>query len=206
MQAEATAASFIVNNRPGECTAEGLNAHIHAVLGAANMSLAQVEREFPLMSADDLGQARTCTSCAAVADCHWLPQWLYVRDTCDHVLRFENLQRDFAKLMKRFAGTVSTNTTVPAYAFARTDPKQVSECKLTKEDLDFESRALLGRVFAEDFRQFGYEIPDAATVSPLATMLHGMPLEASKREQKLVQGKRRVARLVSLQRQPALTP
>ena len=170
------------------------------------MSLAQVEREFPLMSADDLGQARTCTSCAAVADCHWLPQWLYVRDTCDHVLRFENLQRDFAKLMKRFAGTVSTNTTVPAYAFARTDPKQVSECKLTKEDLDFESRALLGRVFAEDFRQFGYEIPDAATVSPLATMLHGMPLEASKREQKLVQGKRRVARLVSLQRQPALTP
>lgn len=205
MQAEATAASFIVGGKPGECTAEGLNAHIHAVLGQANMSLAAVERSFPLMAAEDLGQARTCTSCAAVADCHWLPQWLYVRDTCDHVLRFENLQRDFGKLMKRFAGTVSTNTTVPSYAFLRTDPKQVSECKLTKEDLDFESRALLGRVFAEDFRQFGYEIPDAATVSPLATMLHGMPLEAFKREAKL-QGKRRVSRLVSQQRQSALKP
>ena len=120
-----------------------------------------------------MGSARTCVDCPAVADCHWLPQWLYVKDTCNHVLRFENLESDFTELMQRFSGTVSPTSVIPNYAFSRTDPAQVSECdSLTKDDLDLQSRTLLADVFAEDFRQFGYEAPDASThKSALATML-----------------------------------
>ena len=47
LTADATPASFIVNNNPGKCTAESLNAHIHAVLGSANASLSRLEGEWP---------------------------------------------------------------------------------------------------------------------------------------------------------------
>ncbi len=173
LQAEATPASFIATGEPKGCTAAALNAHIHAVLGSANSSLSRLEGEWPLLSADTMGSARTCVDCPAVADCHWLPQWLYVKDTCNHVLRFENLESDFTELMQRFSGTVSPTSVIPNYAFSRTDPAQVSECdSLTKDDLDLQSRTLLADVFAEDFRQFGYEAPDASThKSALATML-----------------------------------
>ena len=62
---------------------------------------------------------------------------------------------------------------IPSYAFSRTEPAQVSECgSLTKDDLDLKSRTLLATVFAEDYRRFGYELPDASTSkSALATML-----------------------------------
>ncbi len=171
LTADATPASFIVNNNPGKCTAESLNAHIHAVLGAANASLSRLEGEWPLLSADTMGSARTCVNCPAVADCHWLPQWLYVKDTCHHILRFENLETDFNELMTRYAGTVSAPTVIPSYAWARTEPAQVSDCSLSKEDLDLQSRALLATVFAEDFRLFGYEVPDTADSSALAAMM-----------------------------------
>ena len=125
------------------------------------------------MTAETLGSARTCVDCAAVADCHWLPQWVYVKDTCNHVLRFENLESDFSELMQRFSSTVSDSSKIPSYAFSRTEPAQVSECgSLTKDDLDLKSRTLLATVFAEDYRRFGYELPDASTSkSALATML-----------------------------------
>ena len=173
LQAEATPASFIATDAPKGCTADALNAHIHAVLGGANESISRLEDEFPLLAAETLGSARTCVDCAAVADCHWLPQWVYVKDTCNHVLRFENLESDFSELMQRFSGTVSESSKIPSYAFARTEPAQVSECgTLTKDDLDLKSRTLLATVFAEDYRRFGYELPDASTSkSALATML-----------------------------------
>jgi hypothetical protein len=201
INAEATAATYIVNDSPGRCDADSLNAHVRAVLGAANASLAAVEGEFPLVTADTLGQARTCVECAAVADCHWLPQWLYVRDTCDHVLRFENLEEDFTKLMDRFAGTTRPSSAIPTFAFARAESRQVSPCNtLTKDDLDIESRTLIGRVYAEDFRQFGYERPEDAESSALATMLHKSPSAASSRArlrsaQELQAERRRLTRL-----------
>ena len=173
LQAEATPASYIATGVSKGCTADALNAHIHAVLGRANVSISHLEDEFPLLAAETLGSARTCVDCAAIADCHWLPQWVYVKDTCNHVLRFENLESDFSELMQRFSGTVSESSKIPSYAFSRTEPAQVSECDtLTKEDLDLKSRTLLARVFAEDYRRFEYELPDASTSkSALATML-----------------------------------
>ena len=173
LQADATPASFLATDAPKGCTADALNAHIHAVLGGANESISRLEDEFPQMTAETLGSARTCVDCAAVADCHWLPQWVYVKDTCNHVLRFENLESDFSELMQRFSSTVSDSSKIPSYAFSRTEPAQVSECgSLTKDDLDLKSRTLLATVFAEDYRRFGYELPDASTSkSALATML-----------------------------------
>ena len=188
LSADATPASFIVNNQPGLCTAESLNSHIHAVLGAANGSISRLEGEWPNLSADTMGSARTCVNCPAVADCHWLPQWLYVKDTCTHILRFENLESDFSALMKRFAPTVSTATMIPSYAWSRTDPSQVSDCSLTKDDLDLQSRTLLATVFAEDFRQFGYEVPDTGSNSALATMMregrHGQGRRSEKQQRR----------------------
>lgn len=184
IKAEATAATYIVNDAPGRCDADSLNAHVHAVLGAANASFAAVEGEFPLVTAETLGQARTCVECAAVADCHWLPQWLYVRDTCDHVLRFESLEEDFTNLMKRFSATTAPSSTIPSFAFARAESRQVSNCNtLTKDDLDIESRILISRVYAEDFRQFGYDRPEDAESSALAAMLHRSPSAAHSRAQ-----------------------
>jgi hypothetical protein len=188
LSADATPASFIVNNQPGLCTAESLNSHIHAVLGGANSSISRLEGEWPNLSADTMGSARTCVNCPAVADCHWLPQWLYVKDTCTHILRFENLESDFSALMKRFAPTVSAATMIPSYAWSRTDPSQVSDCSLTKDDLDLQSRTLLATVFAEDFRQFGYEVPDTGSNSALATMMregrHGQGRRSEKQQRR----------------------
>ena len=93
-------------------------------------------------------------------DRHWLPQWLYVKDSCDHVLRFENLESDFEKLMKRFAGTVSPATEIPGYALAREPLEQRPACDvLGAEDLDDQSIALLATIYAEDFRQLKYDLP-----------------------------------------------
>jgi hypothetical protein len=137
-----------------ECHADALNAHIHQVLGGAAKPLARLEKAFPLVSAD-LANTRTCTECAAVADCHWLPQWLYVEGTCDYVLRFEHLADDFAALLRRFDTFV--NDTSLASAVARADAALASTCNdLTRADLDAESRALLARVYAKDFEHFNY--------------------------------------------------
>jgi len=191
LSADATPASFIVNNQPGLCTAESLNSHIHAVLGAANGSISRLEGEWPALSAETMGSARTCVNCPAVADCHWLPQWLYVKDTCTHILRFENLENDFSELMKRFAPTVSTATVIPSYAWSRTDPAQVSDCSLTREDLDLQSRTLLATVFAEDFRLFGYELPDTGSTSALSNMMReGRHGQGRKRERENRRGTR----------------
>ena len=194
LTADATPASFIVNNQPGLCTAESLNAHIHAVLGGANASISRLEGEWPNLSADTMGSARTCVNCPAVADCHWLPQWLYVKDTCTHILRFENLENDFSSLMKRFAPTVSAATMIPSYAWSRTEPSQVSDCSLTKDDLDLQSRQLLATVFAEDFRMFGYEVPDTGGNSALATMMregrHGQGRRSDRSEKQQRRGTR----------------
>merc|ERR1711865_1205891 len=80
----------------------------------------------------------------------------------------ERLQRAHAALL----GHRERELEDPSYAFARTEPAQVSECgTLTKDDLDLKSRTLLATVFAEDYRRFGYELPDASTSkSALATM------------------------------------
>ena len=164
------------------------------MLSGANASISRLEGEWPSLAADTMGSARTCVNCPAVADCHWLPQWLYVKDTCTHILRFENLESDFSSLMKRFAPTVSAATMIPSYAWSRTEPSQVSDCSLTKDDLDLQSRMLLATVFAEDFRMFGYEVPETGGNSALATMMregrHGQGRRSERSEKQQRRGTR----------------
>ena len=103
-----------------------------------------------------LKKTSTCVECATVADCHWLPQWLYVEGTCDHVLRFERLAEDFDLLMRRFEGTTRGTKTLAA-AVRNANASLASGCtSLTKHDLDETSRALLSSVYEYDFEMFGY--------------------------------------------------
>ena len=136
-----------------KCDADSLNAHIHTVLGGARKDIQRVEEEFPLVT--DLACVDPL-ECATVGDCHWLPQWMYVQGTCDHVLRFEHLSEDFSELMKRFEGT-APNTHAMADAVRRANASLASECNhLSRHDLDNKSLALLSRVYAKDFQRFGY--------------------------------------------------
>ena len=96
--------------------------------------------------------------------------------------------------MKRFTPTVSAATMIPSYAWSRTEPSQVSDCSLTKDDLDLQSRQLLATVFAEDFRMFGYEVPDTGGNSALATMMregrHGQGRRSDRSEKQQRRGTR----------------
>jgi len=137
-----------------KCKANSLNRRIHTVLGGAAKDIQRVEKEFPLVGS--LKKTATCVECATVADCHWLPQWLYVEGTCDHVLRFERLAEDFELLMKRFEGTTRGTKTLAA-AVRNANVSLASGCTtLTKHDLDETSRALLSSVYEYDFEMFGY--------------------------------------------------
>jgi hypothetical protein len=137
-----------------KCKANSLNRRIHTVLGGAAKDIQRVEKEFPLVGS--LKKTATCVECATVADCHWLPQWLYVEGTCDHVLRFERLAEDFELLMKRFEGTTRGTKTLAA-AVRNANASLASGCTtLTKHDLDETSRALLSSVYEYDFEMFGY--------------------------------------------------
>jgi hypothetical protein len=148
-----------------KCKANSLNRRIHTVLGGAAKDIQRVEKEFPLVGS--LKKTATCVECATVADCHWLPQWLYVEGTCDHVLRFERLAEDFELLMKRFEGTTRGTKTLAA-AVRNANASLASGCTtLTKHDLDETSRALLSSVYEYDFEMFGYSTEFGAH-SPVA--------------------------------------
>lgn len=137
-----------------KCKANSLNRRIHTVLGGAAKDIQRVEKEFPLVTS--LKKTISCKECATVGDCHWLPQWLYVEGTCDHVLRFERLSQDFSLLMKRFEGTTRGTNTL-ADAVQNANASLASECTtLSRHDLDEESRALLSSVYEYDFEMFGY--------------------------------------------------
>jgi hypothetical protein len=155
-----------------KCKANSLNRRIHTVLGGAAKDIQRVEKEFPLVGS--LKKTATCVECATVADCHWLPQWLYVEGTCDHVLRFERLAEDFELLMKRFEGTTRGTKTLAA-AVRNANASLASGCTtLTKHDLDETSRALLSSVYEYDFEMFGYSTefgahtPEAKKDTPVA--------------------------------------
>jgi len=155
-----------------KCKANSLNRRIHSVLGGAAKDIQRVEKEFPLVGS--LKKTATCVECATVADCHWLPQWLYVEGTCDHVLRFERLAEDFELLMKRFEGTTRGTKTLAA-AVRNANASLASGCTtLTKHDLDETSRALLSSVYEYDFEMFGYSTefgahtPEAKKDTPVA--------------------------------------
>lgn len=84
---------------------------------------------------------------------HWLPQHYYIYDDngkqiVDHVLKFENLDQEFAELMAQY----QLNVVLP--------PSHVNQSKkkLTVKDLTPETLEVINRFAARDFELFGYEM------------------------------------------------
>src|SRR5438105_2217430 len=64
-------------------------------------------------------------------DCHWLPQHIYARHA-EHVLRFENLQEDFSRLMKKY----NLPLVLDGHTNASKDPLHLSKKNLTLETVN----------------------------------------------------------------------
>jgi hypothetical protein len=91
---------------------------------------------------------------------HMLPQHFYVYDwngtkVIDHVLRFESLQQDFAKLMQQYE--LPLNLSDKAMNKAKVSEKK----RMTVADLFPSTIQLINHYAAEDFRRFGYKMIDA---------------------------------------------
>lgn len=100
--------------------------------------------------------------------CHMVPQTSYVygvgdtwprefspqdRDHqyCDRVLRLENLDEDFAKLMKEFG---HDGLTLPHKFDSST------HCEIDKNDVSQEAKLIIYRLFKADYDAFGYPPPE----------------------------------------------
>ncbi|KAL3902812.1 MAG: hypothetical protein SGPRY_011912, partial [Prymnesium sp.] len=85
------------------------------------------------------------------ADCHWLPQWMYVdphataKMACGIILRFEDLEAGFRELM--FRRGIHAEVTVE---------KLNGGCALDGDDHDSMSKHLIRRMYERDFLRFGY--------------------------------------------------
>jgi hypothetical protein len=121
------------------CGEEGLNAWVHDVLDKQALR--------------DISDGEPLPPEAGDWDCHLLPAWVYTSD-CDHVLRFETLEADFAQLMAEKAGVSG----------AKLPDSNAASCTLLASALDDRARELVRAVYAKDFEQFGYSIvvPEAA--------------------------------------------
>ena len=182
------------------CSAEGLNDAVHAMHKAINVSVGKIELSFPHMRSNALkiaSQTQFGTVCSAVdarfhsgecwrskthSDCHWLPQHLYATD-CNHVLHVESLADDFGKMMRSYGNAIDAqeiddNQCLPLMPCDRPD-----HCKLPVSALDDKSLAMLRELYAEDFKQLGYEtevLPSRERFRlSVSTRSHGKP-EAEK--------------------------
>jgi hypothetical protein len=95
---------------------------------------------------------------------HYIPQYDFVYDTSGdiqnmyhhhkrvvkHVLRYENMEEDFDKLMKQY----NLNITLGNRASATR--KRRKQATMKKEDFSFEIRQRIEDVYANDFKEFGY--------------------------------------------------
>lgn len=161
--------------RGGECNAEGLNAAVQNVLERINASISQLTGEFhkaafnhhrPHLSAEALvvaskttfpgskqAQAEREARREPSSDCHWLPQWMYVRSDRSHsidVLHTETLTRDFVKFVRERGGTIQ------ARDLRRSNAHVDHGCRLPVGALSQKSLQLLDSVYARDFKEFGY--------------------------------------------------
>ena len=140
-----------------DCSAARLNLRLQQILTTMQASLKQAEGEFPRIQSKTLGRNvklwdANNASAAGYGDCHWLPQWLYVKESCDHVLRYERLNEDFAKLMDGFVDPITPDVSsqLPAIDLCNgTHP--------TVGDLDATTQQLLRAVYHRDFELFGYD-------------------------------------------------
>jgi hypothetical protein len=89
-----------------------------------------------------------------------MPQHFFVYDAndgtqvIDHVLRYETLQEDFAKLMEQYQLPIR----LPKQA--QKSPNETEGRRLTVADLTPETIQLINDFATEDFRMFGYEMID----------------------------------------------
>jgi len=82
---------------------------------------------------------------------HFLPQHYYVYNTkgekvVDHILRFENLDEDFSKLMKKYSLNVR---------LGKEDVRD-KDCTLTADNLSKETIEIINTIYSEDFSLLGY--------------------------------------------------
>ena len=161
----ASQVAWLLRNRahqdPSVCDARALNAHVHKLLNEMKDSLATVEEKFPHLAPEDMlladakcqaGESNSGCQSRVVQpafreDCHWLPQWMYVQDTCEHQLRTESLETDFKSLMEGFG----LDAELP-----HANERNVSACPIDASMLDEESEALIREVYAKDFELYGY--------------------------------------------------
>ena len=121
------------------CAEETLNAWVHDVLDQQALR--------------DISDSEPLPPEAGVWDCHLLPASVYTSD-CDHVLRFETLEDDFAQLMAEKAGVSG----------AKLPDSNAASCTLLASALDDRARELVRTVYAQDFEQFDYStaVPESA--------------------------------------------
>ena len=163
----------------GECSADGLNSAIHAVLRNINQSIHTLVTEFPKFSATDLAIAARAQYPGAgrphdpdsdsTSDCHWLPQWLYTKDSCDTILRTESLMDDFKAMMHLWGHQINVSDMETA-TFSHSSAKR-AHCELEVGALDDLSRDMLTQVYHMDFKHFGYatDVQGTAKASDLGS-------------------------------------
>ena len=83
-----------------------------------------------------------------------IPQYDFIYDDkhrriVEHVLRFENLQENFAGLMAKYDLAIR----LPERKFRHSVGKELSVHNLTKENI-----LLIETIYWDDFREFGYEV------------------------------------------------
>ena len=158
----------------GECSAEGLNSAVHSVLGQINATIHTLVQDFPSIPPDMLeaaskvkypGMGRKFDKDSdASSDCHWLPQWLYTKDSCGTILRTESLMADFKAMMKLWGHQIN-GSEMRSATFSHSNFKRTG-CELAVGALDARSVQLLTTVYRKDFEDFSYDAniqPDQAS-------------------------------------------
>lgn len=153
------------------CTSEAVNTALREELNTIRESLAAVEAGFPNLGKEDIllpGRDPTMTTTKLIPggvqggdkpkdlqnqfvqpafrdDCHWLPQWMYIEDECQHRMHTESLNDDFARLMglrQMHEGTKHINVV------------DKNNCPFT---LDEQSKGLISEMYAKDILLYGYK-------------------------------------------------
>merc|ERR1712050_655280 len=86
---------------------------------------------------------------------HFTPQYEYVYDDkgrriVEHVVHFENMKEEFDALMKEYD--------IPVKLPTKKVNTRSTQAKLTREDLEDDTIALINDKYKKDFESFGYKM------------------------------------------------
>jgi hypothetical protein len=131
----------------GACNKEALNQRTQNVLRAINASLLQIKRTFPNIQPGMINKNQ-----AALDDCHWLPQFLFVSNhSCAAIIHTESLEEETVELLRAY------HTHVTPEQIQGHSEKVIDGCDLTVGDFDAVSLQMLQEVYKEDFHRLGYD-------------------------------------------------